>query len=183
LLPGRRNEQREDRQHRAIHGHRHAHLVERDARKQRAHVVNRVDRNTRHADIASDARVVGIVAAVRCEIEGDREAFLSCGKVAAIEGVGIFRRREAGILPNRPRLVDIHGRVGAAQIGCNPGPGLEEIDAGQIGFAISGLDRNALGVSQGSALPVGCALATVSNPDVGEVWYAAHGCHSITNWP
>ena len=34
--------EREHRQHRAVHGHRHAHLVERDAGEQRAHVVDRI---------------------------------------------------------------------------------------------------------------------------------------------
>ena len=81
--------------------------------------------------------MIGIVAAMGGEIEGDREAFLSGGKVAAVERVGIFRRGEAGILPDRPGLVDIHGRVGAAQIGRDAGPGLEEIDAFEIGFASS----------------------------------------------
>ena len=42
LFLGGGDEQRQDRQHRAVHGHRHAHLVERDAREQRAHVVDRI---------------------------------------------------------------------------------------------------------------------------------------------
>ena len=48
----RDDEEREHRQHRAVHGHRHAHLVERNAGEQRAHVVDRVDRDARHADVA-----------------------------------------------------------------------------------------------------------------------------------
>ncbi len=36
--------------------------------------------------------MIGVVAAVGGEIECDREAFLAGGKVAAVEGVGIFRR-------------------------------------------------------------------------------------------
>ncbi len=79
--------------------------------------------------------MIGIVAAVGGEIERDREALLPGGEVAAVERVGILRRGEAGILPDGPGLVDIHGRVGAAQIGRDARPGLEEIDAFEIGFA------------------------------------------------
>ena len=41
LLLGGDDVERQHRQHRAVHGHRHAHLVERDAGEQRAHVVDR----------------------------------------------------------------------------------------------------------------------------------------------
>ena len=77
------------------------------------------------------------------EIEGDREAFLSGREIAPVEGVGIFRRGEAGILPDGPGLVDIHRRVGAAQIGRDAGIGVEEVDAGEIVRAVDGFHRNA----------------------------------------
>ena len=83
------------------------------------------------------------------EIERDRQALLSGGEVAAVERVGIFRRGEAGILPDRPGLVDIHGRVGAAQIRRDARPGFEEIDALQIGFAVAGFDQDAFGREPG----------------------------------
>ena len=121
--------ERHDRQHRAVHGHRHGHLVERDAGEQRPHVVDRVDRDARHADVAGDARMVAVVAAMGGEIEGDREALLAGGEIAAVEGVGVFRRGEAGILPDGPRLGDVHRRVGAAQIGRDAGIGVEEVEA------------------------------------------------------
>jgi hypothetical protein len=38
LLLGRHDVERQDRQHRAVHGHRHADLVERDALEQHPHV-------------------------------------------------------------------------------------------------------------------------------------------------
>ena len=109
--------------------------------EQRAHVVDRIDRHAGHADVAGHARMIGVVAAVGGEIERDRKAFLAGGEVAAIERVGIFRRGEPGILPDGPGLVDIHRRVGAAQIGRDAGPGLEEVDAFEIGLAVAGLDR------------------------------------------
>ena len=116
LLLGRDDVEREHGQHGPVHGHRHAHPVERDAGEQGAHVVDRVDRHPRHADVAGDARVVGIVAAVGGEVEGDGEALLAGREVAAVEGVGILGRGEAGVLPDRPGLGHVHGRVGAAQI-------------------------------------------------------------------
>ena len=132
LFLGRHDVEREHRQHRAVHGHRHRHLVERDAGEQRAHVVDRIDRDAGHADIAGDARMIGVVAAMGGEIEGDREALLPGREIAPVEGVGIFRRGEAGILPDGPGLGDIHGRVGAAQIGRDAGIGVEEVEALQV---------------------------------------------------
>jgi hypothetical protein len=43
--------------------------------EQDAHVADRVDRDARHADVAGDARMVAVVAAVRGEVERDTEAF------------------------------------------------------------------------------------------------------------
>ena len=80
--------------------------------------------------------MIAVVAAVGGEIEGDRQALLPGREVAPVEGVGILRRGEAGILPDGPRLVDVHGRVGAAQIGRDARPGVEEIDAVEIGLAV-----------------------------------------------
>src|SRR6266436_2624528 len=89
--------------------------------------------------------MIRLIAAMGGKIERDREALLSGGEVAAIKRVGVFRRREPGILPDGPGLVDIHGGVGAAQIGRDAGPGLEEVDAFEVGFAIAGLYQDALG--------------------------------------
>ncbi len=143
LFLGGDDVERQHRQHRAVHGHRHAHLIERDAGEQRAHVVDRVDRDARHADVAGDARMIAVVAAVGGEIEGDREALLAGGEVAPVEGVGIFGGREAGILPDRPGLRGVHRGVGAAQERRRTGPGVEEVEAGDVGFAVVRLDRDA----------------------------------------
>ena len=130
LLLGGHNIKREHRQHRAVHGHRHRHPVERDAAKQRAHVVDRIDRHARHANVAGDARVIAVIAAMGGEIEGDRETLLPGGEIAAVEGVGILGRGEPGILPNGPRLGDVHGRVGTAQERRDAGIAVEAIEAG-----------------------------------------------------
>ncbi len=134
--------EREHRQHGAVHGHRHRHPVERDAAKQRAHVVDRVDRDARHADVAGDARMIAVIAAMGGEIEGDREALLAGGEIAPVEGVRILGGGEAGILPDRPWLGDVHGRVGTAQIGRDAGIGVETVEPLEIAGAVAALHRN-----------------------------------------
>ena len=124
--------EREDRQHRAVHGHADAHLVERNAVEQGAHVVDRVDRDAGHADIAADALVIGIVAPVGGKIEGDGEALLAGRQIAPVERVGVFRRREPGILAHGPRLGNVHGRVGAAEIRREARKGLQEVEAVKV---------------------------------------------------
>ena len=174
LFLGGGDEQREDRQHRAVHGHRHAHLVERNAREQRAHVVDRIDRHPGHADVARYPRVVGVIAAVGGEVEGDRETLLPGGEIAPVESVGILRRGEAGILPDGPGLVDIHGGVGAAQVWRDAGPGIEEVDAFEVRLAIAGLDRDPLRREPGFGATRGAGVGGLLKCDRGEVRYSAH---------
>ena len=143
LLLGGDDVEREHRQHRAVHGHRHRHLVERDAGEQRAHVEDGIDRDARHADVAGHARMVAVVAAVGGEIEGDRKALLPGREIAPVERVRILGGGEAGILPDGPRLSHIHGRVGAAQIRRDAGIGVEEIEPGEIVRAVDRLHRDA----------------------------------------
>ena len=138
LLLGRHDVEREHRQHRAVHRHRDAHLVERDAVEELAHVVDRVDRHARHAHVAGDARVVAVVAAVGGQVEGHRQPLLPGREVAPVEGVGLLGRGEPGVLPDRPRLVDVHRRVGAAQVRRDTREGPQEVQALGVG---GGVDR------------------------------------------
>ena len=50
------------------------HLVERNAVEQDFHILNAVDCHARLADIADHARMVAVIAPMRREIEGDRQA-------------------------------------------------------------------------------------------------------------
>ena len=109
------------------------HVGEGDAVEQRAHVEDGIDRHAGHADVAAHARMVAVVAAVGGEIEGHRQALLPGGDVAAIEGVGVLRRREPGVLADGPRLGDVHGRVGPAQVGRDAGIAVEEVETGGVG--------------------------------------------------
>ncbi len=132
LLLGRDDVERQDGQHRAVHGHGHRHLVERDAIEQLTHVEDRVDGHTGHADVAGHAWVVGVVAAVGREVECDREALLAGREVATVEGVGFLSRREARVLTDRPGLVDVHRGVGAAKERRDARSGLEEVETLQV---------------------------------------------------
>ena len=152
LLLGRHDVERQDRQHGAVHGHRHAHLVERDAREQRLHVEDRVDRDAGHADIARDPRVVAVVAAMGGEIEGDRQALLPGGKIAPVEGVAVLGRGEAGILPDRPGLGRVHGGIGPAHEWRQTRERAQEVEPRHVGGRVERLDRNSLGRRPGQLL-------------------------------
>jgi hypothetical protein len=116
LLFGGNDVERHDGQHCAVHGHRHRHAIEGNLIEQHLHVEDRVDGHSGLADVPVTRSMVGVVAAVRSQVECDGEPFLSRGQVAAIERVGLFGGREAGILANRPGLHHVHGAVRATQI-------------------------------------------------------------------
>ena len=145
LLLGGDDVEREHREHGAVHRHRHAHLVERDVVEQLAHVEDRVDGHAGHADVALHPGVVGVVAAVGRQVEGDGQALLAGGEVAAVEGVGLLGRREPGVLADRPRLVRVHRRVRAAQERREARVGGEEVEAVDVGSRVEGADVDALG--------------------------------------
>ena len=143
LFFARHDVERHDRQHRAVHGHRHRHLAERDAVEQLAHVEDGIDRHAGHADVAGNARMVAVVAAMGGEVEGDRQAFLAGGEVAPVKGVRCLGGREAGILADRPGLPDMHGRVGAADERRRTGQAVEIGQAGEVALVVEALDRDA----------------------------------------
>ncbi len=90
---------------------------ERDAVEEDLHVLDAVDGDARLADIADDARMVAVIAAMRGKVEGDGEALLAGRKRLAVEGVAFLGGREAGILADRPRPAGIHGRARSAHEG------------------------------------------------------------------
>ncbi len=124
--------ERKDRDHRAVHRHRHAHGVERDLVEQDFHVAHGVDRDARLADIADDARMVRIIPAMGGQIERDREALLPRRQVAAIEGVRFLGGGEARILADGPRAARVHAGIGTAR---------ERLETGQAGIQPLGIRR------------------------------------------
>ena len=111
----------EDRQHGAVHRHRDGDLVERDAVEEDLHVLDRVDRHAGLADVADDAGIVRVVAAVRGQVEGDRDALAAGGERLAVEGVGGFGGGETGVLADRPGFTAYIVACGPRTKGAKPG--------------------------------------------------------------
>ena len=147
LLLGRHDVARQHRQHGAVHGHRHAHLVERDAVEQDLHVLDGIDRHARLADVADDARMVGIVAAVGGEIERHREAHLARREIGAIELVALLGRREAGVLAHRPGPAGIHRGLRPARERREARQRAQRLELLEVGRRIERLHRDALRAS------------------------------------
>ncbi len=108
----------EQQQHRARRVDRHGrrHLAERDAAEQHAHVVDRVDRDAHLADLAVRDRLVGVVAHLRRQVEGDAEAAGACGDELVVALVGLLGGAEPGVLAHGPRAAGVHVRVHAAGV-------------------------------------------------------------------
>ena len=116
LLLCRHDVEGQHRQHRPVHRHADAHLVERDAFEQALHVLDAVDGHASLAHVALHALVVTVVSPVRREVKGDTQALLACRQVPAVKRVALLRRRKTRVLPHRPRPDRIHRRVRPAQV-------------------------------------------------------------------
>ena len=76
---------------RSVDRHRGRHLGERDPLEEHLHVGDRVDRDTRPADLALGERVVRVVAELRRQVERDREARLPALEQVVEAGVRLLR--------------------------------------------------------------------------------------------
>src|ERR1700678_2355347 len=79
------------------------------------------------------------------QVEGDGQAFLAGGEIGAVESIRFLGGREAGILPHRPRLREVHGRIWSPQKGWETGPVTREINAVAIARPVERLDFNTFG--------------------------------------
>src|SRR6202158_6426842 len=112
------------------------------------------------------------------EVEGDGDALLARGEVPPIEGVRIFGGGEAGILPDRPGPLHIHGGVGAAQIRRQARQAVEEeeVEAGDVLRPVSRLHGDAFGRLPGGSCRRGDGARPVPAVEItlGEGGYARH---------
>ncbi len=97
-----------------VDGHGCGDLVKGDVLEEGLHVVDGGDGDADLADFAVGDGVVGIVADLRGEVEGDGEAGLTVLEEIAIALIGIFGAGEAGILAHGPEAGAIHGGLDAA---------------------------------------------------------------------
>ncbi len=105
--------------------HRRVHLSERDAVHQRGHVAAVGDRHADLADLAARELVVGVIARLRGQVEGDRQARLALFEVAPVELVGGLRRRVARVRAHHPRPVTLgqsRGVLAAHAVNCTVAP-------------------------------------------------------------
>ena len=119
--------------------------------------------------------MIAIVAAMGGEIEGDRQPLLPRREVAPVEGVGVLRGGEAGILAHGPRLGDIHRGVGAAHIGRHAGIGVEEVEPLQVLRAVDRLHRDALRGEPRIGGALGGGGPRFGEGNRGEIRDAGHG--------
>ncbi len=107
LLVGERRVEREEPRGRRVDRHRRVHLAERDLVEQRAHVAEMRHRHADLADLAARQDMVGVVAGLGRQIEGDGKAGLPLAEVLAIERVRFARGGVAGVGAENPGPVPL----------------------------------------------------------------------------
>ena len=121
VLLGGDDVQRQQPRGRGVDRHRGVHLRERYAAHQRGHVAAVRDRHADLAHLAARELLVGVIAGLRRQIEGDREARLALLQVAAVELVGGARGGVAGVRAHHPRPVafgQARSALGAHESNC-----------------------------------------------------------------
>ena len=113
----------------AVDGHGGGDAVEGDLLEQRAHVVDRIDGDTDLSDLAHGHGVVGVVADLGGQVEGDGEAGLALVEEVAVALVGLLGGAEAGILAHGPEAPAVHRGLDATG---------EGILAGEAEVAVGG---------------------------------------------
>jgi hypothetical protein len=104
--------EREQPGRRRVDRHRGVHLVEGDAGEQHLHVLDVRDRDADLADLAAGEWVIGVVAGLGRQIEGDRQTRLALGQIRAIERVAGARGAVPRVGPEYPRPLPVGRTVG-----------------------------------------------------------------------
>ena len=90
--------------------HRRVHRLERELVEEHPHLAEVGHRHADLADLAPGEDVVGVVAGLRGEVEGDREAGLALRQVVAVQLVRRPRRGVTRVRAHHPRSVG-HGTI------------------------------------------------------------------------
>ncbi len=115
--PGGGDVEREQDAGGGVDGHGGGDGVELDAGEEALHVFDGVDGDADLADFAEGHGVVGVVADLGGEIEGDREAGGAVGEEEFVAAVGLFCIAHAGVLAHGPEAAAVHGGLDAAGVG------------------------------------------------------------------
>ena len=97
-----------------VDGHRGGDGVELYARKEALHVLDGVDGDADLADFAEGHGVVGVIADLGGEIEGDGEAGGAVREEEFVAAVGLLGVAHAGVLAHGPEAAAVHGGLDAA---------------------------------------------------------------------
>ena len=100
----------------AVDRHRRRDLVERNSLEQRLHVGEARDRDAAFPDLAFGARMIGVVAHERREVERHRESRLPVLEQELVARVRVVRAPESGELAHRPQTAAIARGVNPARI-------------------------------------------------------------------
>ena len=144
LLLGGQDIEGHDGQHGAVHGHGHGHLVQRDAGEEDLHIQDGVHGHAGLAHVAHHTGVVGVIAAVGGQVEGNGQTLLTGRQIAAVEGVGLLGSGEAGVLPDGPGPGDVHGGVGPAKERGHAGHEVQVVHTLQVFGGVDGSDIDLL---------------------------------------
>ena len=117
LFFGGHNVAGQDRQYRAVHGHRDRYLVQRNAIEQSFHIQHTVDRHAGFADVPLDPRVIRVVTPVGRQIKGHRDTLTTSSQCLAVKRVRRLCGTEPGVLTDGPGAAGIHRGFDPAHIG------------------------------------------------------------------
>ena len=115
LLDAGTDEECQNRKNGTVHRHGYGHLIQRNACEKDIHIKHGAYRYARLTDVTDNTGVIRIVAAVGRKVECDRQPFLTCCQVSAIERIGFFRCGEPCVLAYRPWAEYIHRGVRSAK--------------------------------------------------------------------
>ena len=141
-------------------------LAEVDPRKQRLHVIERVDGDALAPDLAQRARMVGVVAHQRRHVKRRGKPRLAVVEQVAEALVGLLRRPEARELAHRPQPPAIHARVHAARerkLARQPDRGVRD-PAGRSASVYSARIGSPESVVNGTSRSVRCLSSVAMDP-------------------
>ena len=107
MLLGRDDVERQQPGCRRVDRHRRVHRLQRDAVHQLPHRPAMADRHADLPDLAARQFVVGVVAGLRRQVEGDRQPRLAFREVRAVQLVGLLGRRMARVRAHHPGPVGL----------------------------------------------------------------------------
>ena len=142
-----------------VDGHGRADPAQRDAVEQRLHVLQAAYRDAHLAHLALGQGVVGVVADLRGQVEGDGEPGLSLLQQVAKAAVGVLSGGVPRVLPHGPHAAPVSAGLHAPGIGELAGEadvfGVVEAPVAQVFRGVERVNgKTAVGLEYGTALRV-----------------------------